>query len=203
MAHPRAPKQTPKQTPKKEQTHERIVRTAADAIRKHGYDGVSVADVMKEAGLTHGGFYAHFPSRDAMLAEALDRAAADSLENLRRRADAAGSQDPLEAFVTGYLSDRHLEAPEKGCTVAALGSETRRQTPEVRKVATRRIKELVDFIGRQLPGWGGAKAHEEALAAMSCVVGALLIARIVDDPALAKSVRKAAADLVRTGVAKS
>src|SRR4051794_32896097 len=184
-------------TPKKEQTHERIVRTAAQAIRRLGYDGVSVADVMKEAGLTHGGFYAHFPSRDAMLAEALDRAAADSIENLNKRTSANPTKDPLEALVASYLSDGHLQAPEQGCTVAALGTETVRQTPEVRRVATRRVKEMVDLIERQLPGWGEGGRRDQALATMSCLVGAMTIARMVDDPALAKAVRKASGDFVR------
>jgi TetR/AcrR family transcriptional repressor of nem operon len=182
---------------KKQETHERIVRTAADAIRAHGYDGVSVAEIMEQAGLTHGGFYAHFASRDAMLAEALDRAAADSLDRLARASDGKRPEDALGAVVESYLSDRHLAAPETGCTLAALGSETRRQTPPVRQVATRRVRELADLLERQMPGWGEAGRHEDALGAMSCMVGALVIARLVDDPALAKAVRRAAARTIR------
>ncbi|MCV5918537.1 TetR/AcrR family transcriptional regulator, partial [Escherichia coli] len=88
----------------------------------HGFDGISVAEIMDEAGLTHGGFYAHFPSRDAMLAEALDQGAGESLERLGKAADAAAPEDALDATVASYLSDRHLAAPDKGCTLAALGS---------------------------------------------------------------------------------
>jgi len=182
---------------KKQATHDKIVRTAASAIRARGYDGVSVAEIMEQAGLTHGGFYAHFASRDAMLAEALDRAAGDSLDHLAKASDGKPAEDALEAVVTSYLSDRHLAAPEAGCTLAALGSETRRQTPEVRQVATRRVREMADLIERQLPGWGEPGRHEDALGAMSCMVGALLIARVVDDPALARSVRRAAARTIR------
>jgi TetR/AcrR family transcriptional repressor of nem operon len=178
---------------KKQETHDRIVRIAAAAIREHGYDGVSVADIMEQAGLTHGGFYAHFASRDAMLAEAIDRAAADSLDQLAKAPDAAPEHEALAAVVSAYLSDAHLVAPRSGCTVAALGSETRRQTPEVRRVATRRVRELADLIARQLPGWGEPGAHEDALGVMSCLVGSLIIARLVDDPALADAVRAAAA----------
>src|SRR3954471_10244003 len=130
---------------KKAETHERILRTAAAAIRRHGYDGVSVADIMKEAGLTHGGFYAHFESREAMLAEALERAGAESLETLSGSVEAAPSREALEALVASYLSERHLASPEAGCTLAALGSETRRQSPAVRRAATRRIKETADL----------------------------------------------------------
>jgi AcrR family transcriptional regulator len=174
---------------KKAETHDRIVREAAKAIRRDGYAGTSVADVMHAAGLTHGGFYAHFPSREAMLAEGLDLAAAEAAESLlgaaARRA-AADDIDPLEALVDSYLSDRHVAATETGCTIAALGSETRRQSPEIREVATERTQELLKMIERQAGG------REQALAALSTMVGALVIARIVDDPALSAEVRAAA-----------
>jgi TetR/AcrR family transcriptional repressor of nem operon len=186
---------------KKAETHERILKTAAAAIRRHGYDGVSVAEIMKEAGLTHGGFYAHFESREAMLAEALERAGADSIDNLTRAVAVGGQRDPLESLIASYLSDRHLQAPEAGCTLAALGSETRRQSPAVRRAATLRIKEMVDFIERQMPEWG--ERHEEALAVMSCLVGAVTIARLTEDQNLARSVRKAAAQMIRRGVRKN
>ena len=186
---------------KKAETHERIVRAAARAIREHGYDGVSVADVMKDAGLTHGGFYAHFASREVMLEEALDCAAADALASLTRTTAKADPAHALEALIAGYLSDAHLDHAEAGCTLAALGSETRRQPAELRKVATRRVKELADLIARQLPNWGEAGAHGDALAVMSSLVGAIVIARVVDEPALATAVRDAAARLIRTGLA--
>ena len=188
---PRAPSN------KKQETHDKIVRTAAAAIRKSGYDGVSVADIMKEAGLTHGGFYAHFPSRDAMLAEALDRACGDSLDRFAKASDGKPASEALDATVAQYLSDVHLASPETGCAFAALASETRRQTDEVRRVATRRMREAVDVIGRQLPGWGEPGRHEDALGVISCLVGSMVIARLVDDPALARSVRAAAARLIR------
>jgi TetR/AcrR family transcriptional repressor of nem operon len=186
---------------KKAETHERILRTAAAAIRRHGYDGASVADIMKEAGLTHGGFYAHFDSREAMLAEALERAGAESLESIARAADASPASDRLAAMVRSYLSDAHLSSPESGCTLAALGSETRRQSPAVRRAATRRIKEMVDLVERQLPR--GGERHEDALGVMSCLVGALTIARLTEDQALSRAVRKAAIGMIGRAVAKS
>jgi TetR/AcrR family transcriptional regulator, transcriptional repressor for nem operon len=177
---------------KKKETHGRIVRTAAAAIRKHGFQGISVADIMEEAGLTHGGFYAHFESRDAMLAEALDEAANDSLDRLSKVADGKKPEEALESTVDYYLSDRHVEAVERGCTLAALGSETTRQSPEIRRVATRRVRELADLIERQMAGWGKTARHEDALGVMSTIVGALLIARVVDDPQLSKDIRASA-----------
>jgi TetR/AcrR family transcriptional repressor of nem operon len=186
---------------KKAETHERILRTAAAAIRRHGYDGVSVAEIMKEAGLTHGGFYAHFDSREAMLAEALERAGAESLESLSRNAESSPSRQRLESLMASYLSDRHLDSPESGCTLAALGSETRRQSAVVRRAATRRIKETVDLIERQLPDWG--ERHEDALAVMSCLVGALTIARATDDQALSRAIRKAASRFIDRALGKN
>jgi AcrR family transcriptional regulator len=187
---------------KKQETHDRIVRTAAAAIRKHGFHGISVADLMEEAGLTHGGFYAHFASRDAMLAEALDEAANDSLGRLSKVADDAKPEEALDTTVDYYLSDRHVAATERGCTLAALGTETTRQSPEIRRVATRRIREMADLIERQMSGWGKTARHEDALGVMSTIVGALLISRIVDDPQLSKDIRASAKRMVARRVAK-
>src|SRR6266513_3035563 len=121
---------------KKEETRERILRAAARAIRKHGYEGVGVADVMKEAGLTHGGFYAHFESRDALLAAAADQEGAESSEHLTRAIAAAKPGQELMALVDAYLSDGHVAAPEKGCAIAAAGTEVPRQHADVRRAAT-------------------------------------------------------------------
>ena len=184
---------------KKEQTRERILRAAARAIRKHGYEGVGVADVMKEAGLTHGGFYAHFESRDALLAAAVDQAGAESTENLSRAVAAAKPGAELMALVDSYLDDRHVAAPEHGlgCAIAAAGSEVPRQQVDVRRAASRRIKELIGFVERQFPEWGKAAAHEKAMGIVASMVGALMLARAVDDPQLSKAIRKSARELIR------
>src|SRR5437763_10390580 len=116
-------------TRSKEATHDRIVEAAARAIRRSGYNGTGVADIMKAAGLTHGGFYAHFPSREAMLAEAADRAGAEAVAASARIAGAAPPEQALEALVRAYLSKTHVEGAERGCPVAALGSEMPRQAP--------------------------------------------------------------------------
>lgn len=176
----------------KEATHERIVETAARAIRRSGYDGASVADIMKEAGLTHGGFYAHFSSREAMLAEAADRAGAEAVAASTRIAAEAPPEQTLQWLLGAYLSKEHCENPEFGCPVAALGSEMPRQAPEVRRAATRRIKEMIDVIARQLPDWGQPGAHEHALVTAATMVGAVIMARAVDDPKLSDALLKAA-----------
>lgn len=176
----------------KDATHERIVGTAARAIRRSGYDGTGVADIMKEAGLTHGAFYAHFASREAMLAEAAAWACAESSAAVATVVAEAPPADALASMLGAYLSREHVERVAIGCPLAALGSETARQTPEVRRIATRHIKEMVDIIARQLPDWGQPGAHERALATLSTMVGALLLARAVDEPALSEDLRRAA-----------
>jgi len=184
---------------KKEQTRERILRAAARAIRKHGYEGVGVADVMKEAGLTHGGFYAHFDSRDALLAAAVGQAGAESAENLNRAVAAAKPGEELMALVDTYLDERHVTAAEHGlgCAIAAAGSEVPRQQAEVRRAAARRIKDLIGFVERQFPEWGKSAAHEKAMGVVASMVGALMLARAVDDPQLSKAIRKSARELIR------
>jgi TetR/AcrR family transcriptional repressor of nem operon len=176
----------------KEATHELIVEAAARAIRRSGYDGTSVADIMKDAGLTHGGFYAHFASREAMLAEAADRAGAEGVAAVERVAAAAPPGKALQALLRAYLSKAHVVGVETGCAVAALGSEMPRQEPDVRRAATRRIKEMIDLVARQSPKWGQPGAHKHALVTVATMVGALVLARAVTDPRLSDALREAA-----------
>ena len=179
-------------TRSKEATHDRIVGAASRAIRRSGYHGTGVADIMKAAGLTHGGFYAHFPSREAMLAEAADRAGSESVEAMARIAAMTPPEQALRTMVQAYLSKEHVEGIETGCATAALGSEMPRQAPEVRRAATSRIKEMIDLVARQSPDWGQPGAHERALVTVSTMIGALLLARAVDDQRLSNAVRTAA-----------
>ena len=166
---------------RKEDTHEQILDVASRALRREGYAGVRVADVMKEAGLTHGGFYAHFESRDALLAAAADQAGTESIESLTRAIAAAKPGHELATLVDTYLSDRHVAAPDQGCAIAAAGSEVPRQQAEVRRVASRRIKDLIGLIERQFPEWGRSAAHDKAMGIAATLVGALVLARAADD----------------------
>lgn len=182
----------------KSATHERIVEAAARAIRRNGYAGIGIAEIMKRVGLTHGGFYAHFASRDAMLAEAADHAGAEMVALLARVAIAAPPEQALERLVQTYLSKEHLESIESGCPIVALGSEMPRQAPEVRHQVTFGIKEMINVVARVLPNWGAAGASKEALVTMSTMVGALILARAVDDPRLSDALREAAIDNLST-----
>ena len=175
----------------KEASHERILSVAARAIRRSGYDGTGVADIMKEAGLTHGAFYAHFPSREAMLAEAAGRACTESAAAAAQVASDEPSGQALASMLRAYLSPEHVAHAETGCPLAALGSETPRQAAEVRRVTTRYVKEMIDLVARQSPDWGQPAAHERALVTVATMVGTLLLARAVDEPALSAGLREA------------
>lgn len=161
---------------RKELSHERIVDVAARAIRRAGYRGVGVADIMKEAGLTHGGFYAHFASRDALLVEAMQRASRDNqaaLSEAMERRMAKGSTR-FAALVWAYLHDTNLDRPDQGCVVAALASEMTRQDDAVREEARRRVTDLVALVGAALPA--GTEPGQAAVVAAT-MVGALQLAR--------------------------
>ena len=167
---------------RKQLTHDRIVATAAKAIRRGGFHGVGVADIMKEAGLTHGGFYAHFASRNALLTEALERAGqeaaarvAKEIETRRRHGASA-----FRALVEAYLAERHLDAPERMCAVAALASEIPRQSPDVREAAAQRVRDLIAMVAHSLP----ADVPSANAPVIACqLVGALQLSRALGDNA--------------------
>ena len=175
---------------RKEETHERIVGAAARAIRKQGYAGVGVADVMKEAGLTHGGFYAHFDSRDALLVEALERAGRESFEAVTRATQHNASKG-LSAFaslVQTYLADRHLASLETGCPVAALGCDMPRHSPTVREASALRVQRLIAAVRATLPD---APATTASVVA-STLVGSLQLARALGNNAEGRKLLTAA-----------
>ncbi|MBV9889844.1 MAG: TetR/AcrR family transcriptional regulator [Rhizobacter sp.] len=175
---------------RKEETHERILDVAARAIRRHGYAGVGVADVMREAGLTHGGFYAHFDSRDALLVEALDRAGRDSAQTVMRAIERrpAKGVSAFRALVEAYLSDEHLASLETGCPVAALGCDMPRQSERVRDASAARVRRLVATVRSTLPPAERAAASVVA----ATLVGTLQLARALgaDGNAVLASARR-------------
>ena len=176
---------------KKELTHARILDAAARAIRRKGFDGVGVADVMKEAGLTHGGFYAHFDSRESMLAEALARAGSAGAASLAKRMESRDIQgtSALRAIIESYLSESHLAGTESGCPVAALASEMPRQSAQLRQASAERVQSLVERVRRALPK---PRETEQAMVIVSTLVGALQLARVLGANARGKAVLTAA-----------
>ena len=164
---------------RKEDTHEHILDAAARAIRREGYAGVRVADVMKEAGLTHGGFYAHFPSRDALLVEALARAGRESAATVAKAAEARRGKgvSAFRSFVETYLGERHLASTETGCPVAALGCEMPRQSKAVREASAERVDRLIAAVRATLPG----APRAAAAVVTGTLVGTLQLARALGD----------------------
>lgn len=178
---------------RKELSHQRIVDAAARAMRRSGYAGTGVADIMKEAGLTHGGFYAHFESRDALLAEAIAKAGRDNAAWFEQRAAArAGSgASALRVVIESYLRPEHLTNVETGCVVSALLSEMPRQGPEVRAASAERVRRLIERVRKALPA--DADSAQAALIA-STLVGALQLARGLDDERKGKAMLKSVRD---------
>lgn len=161
----------------KRETHERIVRKASVKLRERGAHGIGVADLMKEAGLTHGGFYAHFPSREALVVEAfayaMDRAAA----RWERTAEDTPADKRFAAIIESYLSPAHRDNPGTGCAVPALAAEIAREGSKTRKVFGEKLERMVDRLAGQLPGRSRKAAREQALASLATMVGALILAR--------------------------
>ncbi len=174
-----------------ETTHERILEVASRTLRRNGYAGVGVADVMKQAGLTHGGFYAHFASKEALLEEAVARVGEGRTQALSRRIDAARKrgQSALRALLEGYLSEAHLRDVEGGCMVAALGSEMPRQSSNLLACSTDRVRSLIALVQRALPDGG---TQDQAMVIASTMVGALQLARAFGPDAQGKAMLVAA-----------
>ncbi|RKP53391.1 TetR/AcrR family transcriptional regulator [Pararobbsia silviterrae] len=182
----------------KAQSHERIVNTAAARFREKGIDGISLADLMKEAGLTHGGFYRHFESREDLVAEAVEVALRASDGTLCSIVDARGAID-LVRYVELYLSVEHRDDPATGCALTALTGDIARSGTRARALYSAHVERLV---ARLVPLLGAARSARErrlhALDMVSTMAGALSMARAVQDPALSEDVLEAArARLVR------
>jgi TetR/AcrR family transcriptional repressor of nem operon len=169
-------------------TRERVVDTAARMFRQKGFDGIGLDAIMRDAGLTHGGFYRHFKSKDDLAAEAVECA-------LRRSEDRQSRFEALDEFVADYLSDRHFVDRANGCAFAALGSDIARQSDGVRRGFTAHLRTQLERIGDLLKGGSAASKRKRAIATLSGIVGALTLARAVNDPTLSEEIRAAARDI--------
>lgn len=173
-------------------TRERIVETAARLFRENGFDGIGVADLMKAAGLTHGGFYAHFDSKEDLMAAACERSLKDSLVAWKKQL-ARGSRQPVPSLVRAYLSPQHRDHPggAGACMVAAEGSGIGRLPTAVRRATTQGIENQLDELAGLLKG-SPATRRKQAIQLYSGMVGALILARIIDDRELSDEVLAAA-----------
>ena len=165
-----------------------IVLKASRALRRGGLSGVSIPALMKEAGLTHGGFYGHFKNRDELVAAAVLAGAAETAE--RVLSEQAGS---AEASVAAYLSKEHVEHPEFGCVLAALGTEGARQAPSVRRAFAESARGFVRLLERRLHKKSApSQLSDDTLQLAARMIGAVILARLVDDDALAERILRAA-----------
>jgi TetR/AcrR family transcriptional regulator, transcriptional repressor for nem operon len=177
-------------------SHDRILDIAAARIRRDGIDRLAVAELMKEAGLTHGGFYRHFGSREQLIAEAAQRALSQGSEWTMASATLGGEQG-YTALVDGYLSTWHRDHPESGCGVAGITADAARTGGPARASYTRQVKECLAVLA-DLTGNPDHQAGErEAILTLSVLVGAISIARAVDDPDLSEQIMASAATALK------
>lgn len=172
---------------------ERIVETAARLFREKGYEGIGVADLMKNAGLTHGGFYGHFASKEDLLAEATAHALKRSVERWEGYL-AEDRASALDRISDGYLSMQHCDHPEKGCSVTALGADISRLGAKARHAMTAGARGQVAVLAQLMPGDDAAEQRRQALANYAAMIGAIVLARAVDDDALAEEILQAVKD---------
>ncbi|CAN7179969.1 TetR/AcrR family transcriptional regulator [Bosea sp. LjRoot90] len=178
------------------ENRERILETAATLFRERGFDGVGVADVMKAVGLTHGGFYGHFASKDELAAQALGRAFSNA-NNWLEEAKAAEPEAPLQAIASRYLSPLHRDDPGHGCPVAALGCDIARLGEASRAVATEGARAAITSLSSVMPGTTEEERRAAALASYATLIGALVLSRMVEDKALSEEVLAAAGAALR------
>ena len=175
---------------------ERIVEAAAQLFRERSFEGIGVADLMKEAGLTHGGFYGHFSSKDDLIAQACARELTRSLA-IWSKVGERGSGDRLSAIAAVYLTSTHRDNPGTGCVLAALGPDVSRQGPAVRHAVTDYVRSVCDLLARLVPGKSKA-ARRKAIGTYATLVGAMVLARAVDDRALSQEILDAGLASVKT-----
>ncbi len=189
----------------KAETRQHIVDAAGRLFRQHGIDAVGVDAIMHAAGLTHGGFYGHFPSKEALVAEVAAASLARAAARWQRIARDDAAEVALDRIVGSYLDPAHVADLERGCVLTTLGPEVARR-PEARPAIAASVREMADALARCLPAGndaqalGGLSTDAHALGALSTMVGAVVLARLADGPDLAKAVLSAArAQIQRDG----
>lgn len=177
----------------KADSHDRIVRTAAARYRENGVDGIGVADLMKDAGLTHGGFYRHFASRDELVLEAIECALHDGGQRVVG-ALVNSRQPPLTTLVDAYLSAAHRDNLATSCAVATLAGDVARSNDRVRSAYTDQVNAYLELLTKLISADKQRSKRMKAIGALSSLVGAISIARAVNDEKLSREILKAAAD---------
>lgn len=181
----------------KDKHHDRIVSIAATRVREKGLDGIGVADLMKEAGLTHGGFYRHFGSREDLIEEAVERALGEGTKRVSNGSKPS-RKNRYRAIIDGYLSVSHRDSPGNGCAVAALSGEAGRGGNRVRRAYTRQVKLYLALLEDIMGGRRGRVSRRDAVLALSALVGAVAMARSVNDEELSLDILSCTADALKS-----
>lgn len=174
-----------------QKNRQNVVRTASEQFRTHGYDGIGIAGLMKAAGMTQGGFYKQFENKEALECEATELALNDNFELWAKTIEGKG--DPLAALAQWYLSPRHVSAVGQGCAYAALASEATRQRPALQYIFTSAVTRQIEHVAQALGDT--PESRTDAIRAMSQMIGALILARAVDDEDLQDEVLTAGQNL--------
>ena len=185
------------------ETHARIVRKASVRLREKGAHGIGVADLMKEAGLTHGGFYAHFDSREALVIEAFNYAMDRSTDRWRKMAEQTPPEKRFAAIVESYLTTIHRDDPGHGCTVPTLGPEIAREGPKARRAFAAKLDEMIEMMADQVPELPRKAARAQAIAALSTMAGALVLSRIAGSGEFSEEILDAGREAVLGRAAKA
>jgi TetR/AcrR family transcriptional repressor of nem operon len=181
----------------KERTHRQILAEAADAIRIKGPERVGVAEVMNKLGLTHGGFYAHFASKDDLIAQAITSMFDQGFSNFLRKTERLEPQRALEAYVDWYLSKAHRDAPGRGCPLAAISGDLPRLPEPARARYTEGVERIAAGIGKLLKKLGKKDTEALAFSALAEMAGTLTFARAIMDPERSDRLLRASSELVK------
>jgi TetR/AcrR family transcriptional repressor of nem operon len=180
----------------KQETHARIVRKASVRLREKGAHGIGVADLMKEAGLTHGGFYAHFDSRDALVIEAFAYAMDRSIAHWRETTADLPPAQRLAVIADAYLSKAHRDDPGRGCAVPSLGAEIARESLKTRKAFAGKVEAMIEMLAEQVVDAPPKTARRQATVTLATMMGSLLLARIAGSGELSDDILAAGRDAV-------
>jgi TetR/AcrR family transcriptional regulator, transcriptional repressor for nem operon len=178
------------------ETHARIVKKASVRLREKGAHGIGVADLMKDAGLTHGGFYAHFDSREVLVIEAFAYAMDRSRERWRKLAEQTPPDQRLATIVDSYLTAVHRDDPGHGCAIPALGAEIARESPKTRKAFAAKLDQMIEMLAAQIPGTPQKASRKRALATLATMMGTLVLARVAGNGDFSNEILGAGRDAV-------
>jgi TetR/AcrR family transcriptional regulator, transcriptional repressor for nem operon len=178
------------------ETHARIVKRASVRLREKGAHGIGVADLMKDAGLTHGGFYAHFDSREALVIEAFAHAMDRSSERWRKLAEQTPPDQRMAAIVDSYLTPAHRDDPGHGCAIPTLAAEIARESSKTRKAFAAKLEQMIDTLAAHIPDISRKAARKQATAVIATMIGTLVMARVAGNGDVSEEILNAGREAV-------